>query len=53
MPEGKEVVESPFAAEVGLVAVGDGEELEALELLVLEDSAPNGQKGVVEVLVDG
>ena len=53
MPEDVEVVESPFAAEVGLVAVGDGEELEALELLVLEDGAPNGQKGVVEVVVDG
>ena len=51
VPEGVEVVETPLRAEMGLVAVGDGEELSALELLVLEDSATDGKKGVVEVVV--
>ena len=53
VPEGVEVVETPLRAEMGLVAVGDGEELSALELLVLEDSATDGKKGVVEVVVVG
>ena len=53
VPGGVEVVEAPLRAEMGLVAVGDGEELEALELLVLEDGAADGKKGVVEVVVDG
>ena len=53
VPEGVEVVETPLRAEMGLVAVGDGEELEALELLVLEDGAADGKKRVVEVVVDG
>ena len=47
------MVEAPLRAEMGLVAVGDGEELEALELLVLEDGAADGKKRVVEVVVDG